>query len=51
MFIGIYIQPEGARHFNVNMYAEVATVLIDCHGKGITPDIAGDFNVRPGNLA
>ena len=35
MFIGTYIQPEGARNFNVDMYSEVA-------------EVAGDFNARPG---
>ena len=48
--MGTYIQPGGARHFNVDMYSEVTKVVIDCHEKGITQFIAGGFDARPVDL-
>ena len=50
VFIGVYVQPEGARHFKVNMFADVGALLAECHDKGFTPYIGGDFNSRPGDL-
>ena len=50
MFIGVYIQPEGARHFNGSMFSDLSQTIIDCHEKGLVPFIGGDLNSRPGNL-
>ena len=50
VFVGVYIQPEGARNFNVNMFAEVGAMLVDCKDKGLIPYIGRDFNSRPGDL-
>ena len=44
IFIGVYIQPEGARSFDVSMFADVGAMLSDCREKGLTPFIGGDFN-------
>ena len=49
MFFGIYIQPEGARYFNPNMFSVLASEIMNCHEEGITPYIGGDFNSRIGN--
>ena len=32
VFIGVYIQPEEGRYFNVNMFSDVASALVDCWG-------------------
>ena len=50
VFIGVYVQPEGARNFNVHMFAEVGALLADCDQKGLVPYVGGDFNSRPGDL-
>ena len=50
MFVGVYIQPEGARHFKESMFSDLSLILIECHEKGLIPFIGGDFNSRPGNL-
>ena len=50
VFIGVYVQPEGARSFNVNMFADVGAHLAECHERGLIPFIGGDFNSRPGDL-
>ena len=50
VFVGVYIQPEGARNFKVNMFAEVGGFLNDCKEKGLIPFVGGDFNSRPGDL-
>ena len=50
VFIGAYIQPEGARNFKVNMFADVGAILSDCKEKGLIPYIGGDFNSRPGDF-
>ena len=50
MFIGVYIQPEGARYFNESLFPDLAKTLIDCNERGIVPIIGGDFNSRPGNF-
>ena len=50
IFIGVYIQPEGARSFNLNMFADVGALLAECKEKGLTPYVGGDFNSRPGDL-
>ena len=50
VFIGVYVQPEGARNFNLHMFAEVGALLADCNQKGLTPYVGGDFNSRPGDL-
>ena len=50
VFIGVYVQPEGARNFDVHMFAEVGALLADCDQKGLIPYVGGDFNSRPGDL-
>ena len=50
VFIGVYVQPEGARNFNVHMFADVGALLADCDQKGLVPYVGGDFNSRPGDL-
>ena len=50
IFIGVYLQPEGAHYFNINMFSNLAKTIIDCHLKGLIPFIVGDFNSRPGHL-
>ena len=50
VFIGVYVQPEGARHFNIDMFAEVGALLVDCDQKGLIPYVGGDFNSRPGDF-
>ena len=50
VFIGVYIQPEGGRYFNVNMFSDLGALLVEYREKGITPFIGGDFNSRPGDL-
>ena len=37
VFIGVYVQPEGARYFNVNMFADLGAHLAECYEKGLTP--------------
>ena len=49
MFIGVYTQPEGARHFHESMFSVLAKAIIACNEKGLVPIIGGDFNSRPGN--
>ena len=50
LFVGVYIQPEGARHFDTKMFSDLGSLLIDCREKGLIPFIGGDFNSRPGEL-
>ena len=50
IFIGTYIQPESSKYFSPNMFADVASLLIDCKEKLLTPMIGGDFNSRPGDI-
>ena len=50
LFIGVYIQPEGGRYFNMNMFSDLGSLLIECQEKGLVPFVGGDFNSRPGDL-
>ena len=50
VFIGAYIQPEGARHFKTNMFADVGALLAEYKEKGLIPFIGGDFNSRLGDF-
>ena len=45
MFFGVYIQPDGARYFDPDMFADLASSLLECHEKGLVPYICGDFNL------
>ena len=50
VFIGSYIQPEGARYFNPIMFSDLASFIQDARSNGLTPYVGGDFNSRPGNF-
>ena len=37
LFVGVYIQPGGARYFNESMFSDLAKTVIECREKGLIP--------------
>ena len=50
IFGGVYIQPENSRYFNMKMFADLDTLLVNIQENGYIPFIDGDFNARLGDL-
>ena len=50
VFIGVYIQPEGARYFCQNMFSSLTKFIVVTIAKGYIPYVGGDLNSRVGNI-
>ena len=47
VFIGVYIQPEGARYFKMEMFSRLGATLIEYYEKGLTHVIGEDLTRDP----
>ena len=47
VFIGVYVLSKSAPIFNVDMFADVGSLLVKCREEGLFLFIGGDFNSRP----
>ena len=49
-FYGVYIQPVDSKHFELDMFSDLASSIYECIENERVPFVGGDFNSRLGDL-